>query len=480
MRATAPGPVRRVGIGIALATLLAVSACGARWSDAERAAVFARHRAGSPGQSAPAGVASATTADGTGAGGAAVEPELLGAGASAAGAAGLGAGAGPGSGSPAGPAGPSGPLPCAAPSTAPGVTPTEIRVGSISTLSGPVPGLGASSAAATRAYVAYRNATGGVCGRKVVLREADDGAEGGRYRSAVTDMAPRVLGLLGGFSIGDVGGLDVVEQQKLPVVTVPSNDAGTAVSTLFDINPPFEDPDAVTGKYRFLHEQGVRTATAVYLAVSQSRAEAQKQQRLMKAAGIRVVDVQELPISTLSYDSAARKVANSGADYLFFIGDAHGNSSMARAVHGTGYRLRFAEYFTFSYGSSFIDVAGKAAAEGATSWIRSLPNEEASASTEMQQYLAWMGRIAPGTVRDVFAADAWAGSKAFLDSLEALSGPISRMALVDQLRSIGSYDAGGMLGPIRLGAELTDHCEIAMQVRDGRWQRLTPAQGFLC
>lgn len=359
------------------------------------------------------------------------------------------------------------------------MTDDAIAVGSISSLSGPVPGLGASSAAAVRAYVAYRNATGGVCGRELALREADDGTDNGRYRAVVGDLGPRVLGLAGGFALGDVGGAEVIGAQQLPVVNVPSGDAVQQLPTAFDVNPPYPDPDAVIGKYRYLRDHGASKVAMAYLAVDQSRAEARLQRRLMEAAGLRVVDVQELPVSTLSYDSAARSVANSGADYFFFIGDVNSNGSMARAMADTGYELRFAEYFTFVYGTKFVELAGSAA-EGVVSWLRTLPNEDAGSNAEMAAFVEWMDRIAPGEAKDVFAADSWASAKAFVDALVALPGPITRDALVAQLRSVDTFDAGGMLGPIRLGAEQTNGCFVAVQVRSGRWERLTPDRGFLC
>jgi ABC-type branched-subunit amino acid transport system substrate-binding protein len=199
----------------------------------------------------------------------------------------------------------------------------------------------------------------------------------------------------------------------------------------------------------------------------------------MEAAGLRVTSVQELPISTLSFDSTARGVASSGADHLFFIGDASSNASMARSMADTGYRTRFAEYFTFVYGTDFIEAAGPAA-EGATTWLRTLPNEEADRNEEVARYLEWMDRIATDDVRDAFAADAWAATKAFFDALEALPGPITRDAFIAQLASIETYDAGGLLGPIRLGAERTNGCFVGLRVEDGQWRRLAPAAGFLC
>src|SRR5690606_4432288 len=141
--------------------------------------------------------------------------------------------------------------------------------------------------------------------------------------------------------------------------------------------------------------------------------------------GIQVVLQHEYPLSTLSYDSAARAVANSGADYLLFLSDAGQSASMATAMAGTGHELRVAEYVT-AYGSSFVDLAGDAA-EGAVSWTRTLPNEEVT-NPEQQAFLEWMDRTAPGVVRDTFAADAWAAAKAMVDALEALAGSITREA----------------------------------------------------
>jgi ABC-type branched-subunit amino acid transport system substrate-binding protein len=288
-----------------------------------------------------------------------------------------------------------------------------------------------------------------------------------------------VLGIVGGFALGDVGGTDLVEQQALPVVNLPSAEAPSHLPTLFDVNPGFADPNAVIGKYRFLREQGATRVAIAYLAVDQSRFEADLQRGLMEAAGMEVVLQQELPLSTLSYDSVARAVANSGADYLWFIADVNGEAAMAHAIADTGYELRFAEYFNFAYGSDFTDLAGDAA-EGAVAFIRSLPNEEAGTNAELASFTEWMGQIAPGDDLDGFAVDSWVAAKAFFDALEALPGPITREALVSQLASTGTFDAGGMFGPIQLGAEVTGGCVVGLRYAAGTWRRLVPDAGFLC
>ena len=413
--------VRGRGLGLAVlcaGVLLATSACGARWDDAQREQVLARTdgqqlAAGAPGDTTTGqavgtdGRTSATTKVTTNAGGSqgAAGPTGPAAGATD-------TGGDQTAGQATGPAAPGEAAqaqgkPCEAPSDAPGVTDTTITIGSISTLSGAVPGLGASSEGAARAYVAYRNATGGVCGRQLVLKTADDGMDNARHRQIVTEMNDQVLGIMGGLGGGDAGSADTVTKLGMPVVNVPISEQFQDAPVVFDINPPFADVNKPIGKFDWLYQHGARKAALVYTAVDQTRSEIQgKQKPQMIASGIKVVLEKEVPLSTLSYDSAARAVANSGADYLLFLSDGSLSASMARSMKDTGYQgLKFAEYVT-AYGSNFIDLAGDAA-EGGVSWTRTLPNEEPNTVPEQTAYLDWFHRIAPDQPADTFAADSW-------------------------------------------------------------------------
>jgi ABC-type branched-subunit amino acid transport system substrate-binding protein len=469
MVAGSPGARRRpTMLLVALVMVLVTSACGARWSDEEREAVHARHEGdgreasddddeGGVGIIIDGGSGAAGTDGGT-------------AGTTGGGTTGGGTGGTTGG-------GPGGPRPCSAASDSPGVSDDTITVGNISTISGPVPGLGEPSVAGVRAYLAYRNATGGVCGRRLALRSADDGIENARYRAALTDMSDKVLALAGGFAGGDGGAIDVLTSNNIPAVMNAFNDPAQNAPTVFDINPPFAKVDAVTAKYTFLHEQGVRTASVATIAQASSISELNQQVARMEAVGIRVVNRQELPLSTLSFDAPARAIANSGADYFLFLGAGNLNSSMARSIHQSGYELKFSEFLT-AYGTNFIEATGPGA-EGVTSWTRSLPVEETD-NPEMKAFLEWMGRVAPGIPPDTFAADSWAASKAIFDSLEALPGPISREALIAQLKTLTDYDANGFYGSINLGQKQAKGCSVAMRVEGGKWKRIYPDSGFAC
>lgn len=469
---------RHRGVALALAmSLLAATGCGTRWTDEQESAVDAMLAGGggdgtATGASGGSGPASSSTGaaatGGTAAGGSAA----TGAGAGGSTAAGAG-GSADGGGEAAAAS-----LPCSAPSDAPGVTDTEIVLGTSASLSGPVPGLGASGLAAQQAYVAYRNSIGGVCGRQVVLRSADDGGDNARGRAAVAEFAPQVLALIAGVAGGADGGVELIEAERIPVVGMSITPGIERSPMYFGLNAPLASYDAVIGKYRYIREQGVAKAAVVWIASSSAPQEAQRQMSLMRAAGIEVVLEQGLPLSTLSYDSTARAVANSGAQYLLFFHADSPSASMAQSMEDTGHVLQFEEYIT-GYGSNFVELAGPAA-EGTSAWLYALPAEDGAIVAEQGNFLEWMAQTAPDASLDTFASRGWAGTKLLLDTIEALPGPISRDAILTQLQGTGVWDAGGMIDGVDVGARVSNGCLIGMIVEGGAWRRLVPSSGFLC
>lgn len=483
-RAVAPARVRRVihVLALGMACALVASACGARWSDEEKAHISARYDAAAtqivagPSSGADEGPADQSAEQSRGdaaSGNTAASDNVAGGGGGVTAqpaadaerqAAGDSDGAQPGA------------MPCAAPSNATGVTDDQITIGSIATQSGPIPGLGATFEAAVRSYVAYRNSTGGVCGREVVLKTTDDGADNARNRSLMTELGKEAVTVLMGPAGGADGGAEVVRRERILVVGVAISPKIAEQPTFFAVRPSLEDTSQVIGKYRYLKEQGVTKAAVVY--VEQGTTEARINRDLMRTAGIEVVLDRPFPVTTLSYDSLARSVANSGANYMYFLHEFGASASMARSMAETGHPLLFNEYVT-AYGSDFPELAGDAA-EGASNWLFSLPVEDGDAVPELAALIEWMGRVSPGTGIDVFATQGWGSAKLALDALEQLPGPITSDGLLTLYQSMGDYDAGGLLAPANISARKWSGCMVGMVVEGGRWRRLAPSQGFLC
>lgn len=458
--------VRTVALVVSLATL---AGCGARWTDRQQAIIDRSLTGGnSSGGAIDTGTGALDSSTGSGA------SESVGGGSGGA-AGGTATGGSKSSQQKGGAAA----LPCDAPSKETGVADDTLTLGAISTQRGPVPGLGATMAAGARAYVEYQNSIGGICGRKIVLKQGDDAFDNGQNRAVVTELSKQVLGFAGSFGLADAGGAQVIADGNIPYTGATGSKAIRAVPSVFDTRPPYADPRKPIAKYDWLYQQGARKAALVYTAADAARIQMQERERpQIEASGMTIATVQEVPLSTLSYDSTARAVANSGADYMLFISDATNDASMARSMANTGYKLKFAEYVT-GYGSNYIELAG-AAAEGTTSWIPNLPDEDGNTTPGQTLYHKWFAYVAPDLRPDIFSAAAWAAVEAFMMSLRSLKGPITRDAVNDGLRAIGKFDAGGLLGPVSFGAQQNLGCQIAMQVKDGKWVRLHPAKGFIC
>lgn len=455
----------------AFALLAGVAGCGARWSGDQEAQLAAIERGSGSGSRAASGP---SAAEGNGFDDAGVIDDP---GASGSTDGGTTGGVPGGPSSAAGGQAASGPKPCAAPSNAPGVTDKTLTLGTINSISGPSPGLGASSLAAARAYVGYRNSIGGVCGRQIVLKDGDDGVDNARYRALVTEFEATTIALVSGNACGSDGGAEVVEAKKYPVVGLACGTKLPSVPTFYSMSPR-DIENTPVAYYKFLAAQGVKKAAVVYVSAGPAIFEARQKMGLLRASGIEVVLDLPIPLTTLSYDSTARSVANSGADYLVFVHASAPSAAMAKAMADTGHKLKFGEYL-IAYGSNFAELAGSAG-EGAVTWITWLPREDGGTVPEQKLFLQWMQRTSPDAFQDTFANNSWAAARLLLDTLEGLPGPISRQALLAKLDGTHSYDAEGLIAPVDVGAHHDSGCKIGMVVRGGKWQRLAPSNGFLC
>src|SRR3546814_20741127 len=102
---------------------------------------------------------------------------------------------------------------------------------------------------------------GGVCGRQIEVKGADDGMDNGRYRANAEEMNGQVLGLISGITAGDAAGAEVVERNKIPVVSTPVSSQFQALSPVFDIHPPSPEPNATLPTYPLPSHHGAPHAS---------------------------------------------------------------------------------------------------------------------------------------------------------------------------------------------------------------------------
>lgn len=470
---------------VVLLTVLAlvVAACGTRLSDEERAVYTARGGGGGQsdsgsgdfGESGEFGDGSGDvgggetgTADGGGA------PDASGGG----GGGGEDAGGGDsGGGAPGGGPAAAGDDPCAGSASGEsGVSDSTITIGNVSQLSGAIPGFAQESVRGAQAYVAFVNATGGLCGRELELLVADDGFDASRNASETSKLEPRVLAFGGSFSVTDSGMAVALRGKNITDVGVPTNKERQQLPNTFThlVSNNSGKPGA---EWKYAASKGAKKAIVVHVAAAAARDEGLKAKASMESAGL-TVEMLEISNTQFSFAGPAQAVMNSGAQLMLFISDVNASVQMLTEMRDRGPPLPF-EWYRIAYGPEFLERAGDKAEE-TVAFTETLPFEEAGKNEEMAMFQEWLRRVSPSSTPNFQAINSWIAMKLLVESIRDIDGDITRDALLASVKSKTAYAAGGLIEPINPSLKDAAVCKVVVRVRGGKWVREAPASGFVC
>jgi ABC-type branched-subunit amino acid transport system substrate-binding protein len=363
-----------------------------------------------------------------------------------------------------------------------GVTESSITLGEVSTLTGPIPGIGQSIVNGVKAYLAYLNSTaGGVCGRTVELQIADDRLDTGVHRSETARLSSQVFGLVGGWAVTDDGGASVLQGTNIPDVTLGISEARSTLPNNFSPNPiaPGTSGNRAVLSYMVSH-YGVQTAAVVWGAQVTARNSALRFVAELESLGVDVSIQQEVAITETNYVPVAQAIENAGSDLLITALEITGISRLAQAFEQVEFLPTVPYYGAQTYGNRFIELAGSAA-EGATIAITHPIVEEAGSNPAVALFQEWYQRVNPGAELDFFAFEGWVAAAMFTDAILAAGPSPTRDSVLEVLRTYTAYDAHGLVAPINPAEKQGASCFMVVTVRDGAWQRVYPeGSGFGC
>ncbi|OAA25994.1 amino acid/amide ABC transporter substrate-binding protein, HAAT family [Frankia sp. EI5c] len=235
-----------------------------------------------------------------------------------------------------------------------GVTPTEIKVGTIVGLSS---GLGPDTFSASlygaRAYFAALNARGGINGRTVKLVSCDDKGTGddnvGCAHKLVDDEK---VFALAGVTAFDYAGAQYINSKGVPDI------GGQPVSTQYDqyphlysiygsdyprdgSRPGFDGMlYAGTEEYRWFKEKlGATVAAVVSYNIAQSQRYATKIADGLRAEGYTVVE-EQINLSAPNWDAVAQDMKRRGVQLVFDAMEDTGNSKLCESMEQQGLALQ--------------------------------------------------------------------------------------------------------------------------------------------
>ena len=461
-----------------LAGALLTAACGARLTDAQQAALRSATSTTTPGPVAgsPAvgGEATATTVAPAADGAAGAPSPATPAATTPTTAAAARPGGQAAAGAPCTPA-PSGPNEV-------GVTPTEVRIGNVSTISGPVPGFGKTGQNGVKAYLNYLRSQGGVCGRQLVLATTDDRLDAGTHRAETERLAKEVMGFVGGTSPVDDGGAAVLSGTNIPDVEFAFSAARGVLPNNFSANPI--DPrcecngtEHILGALKQAH--GLSRAAIIYPAQTVARARGLAYRNDLDDAGIGLVATYEAPLTGATYSGFVNDMREKQVDLVITTLELNGMADLAKAFRTAGWSPKVKYFGAQSYGRQFLSLAGPAA-EGTSAGLTLAPLEDRATNAAVNTFVTWYERTNPGADIDFFAYLGWASADLFALALKGAGPAPTRDAVLQQLRAQTKWDASGLASPRNPAAKERPPCFLIMTVRDGRWQREIPASGFRC
>jgi len=364
--------------------------------------------------------------------------------------------------------------------TGPGVTPTELRVGNVSQMSGLIPGLARTSVNGVAAYFNYVNNQGGVCGRRLNLVRADDRFQAATNRGETEKLADSVIAFAGSFSAVDDGGAPVLDAKGIADVSLAITPPRIAARNNFSPNPIDPTPGAGSGvapalSY-FKQAFGAQHGAIFYQDVASSVNQLKSFRADFENAGFPLEAVYPVAPTATNFRSQALDMKQKGIDLVVTIAEVNAMANLARAFGDVGYFPKVPYYGAQTYGQKFIQLAGGSAEGAMAALIFTVPEEATPASATMRD---WYRRTAPGHDLDYFSLQAWVAGEMLVTALRAAGPDPTQQKVIAELRKLTRFESG-MVAPINPAEKKASRCFHVVEVKNGAWVKQFPESGFHC
>jgi ABC-type branched-subunit amino acid transport system substrate-binding protein len=449
-----------------LATLLAFSACGSRLPDDVLEAIDARSTGA---QTTAAGTSTGPATSGSESGG--VRP-----GTTAGGGTASGSGASAGTGGGTSPGAVQAASKCDdARSAAPGVSDSEIKVASIVTDSGPLPGATEGSFRGAASYFAMINAAGGVCGRKITIIKGDDGLDPAKGRGEFLRLEPDVFAFTGSFSVADSGYIDLIESTGVPWLSIVVDPAGRGARNVMPRTP---EGIVNTGPFVWWKQQNpnVKRAAILFADVGGVSANVPGFAKAIEKAGFDRRYTAAADITSPDFTPEVQQAQDEGIEFFYlFAFEVNMHVRMIRNMRQQNYDPPI-KGANIAFNTRFSELNGRDGDgwQNHQTHLLFLDAAERGRSEELAQFIDWNNRVFPGAQLDLFPVSGWGRAAIFVEAMQRVEGEITREALIDALYELKEFDGGGIESTVNPTTGLGDACWNMAEHRGGRWVRAYP------
>jgi ABC-type branched-subunit amino acid transport system substrate-binding protein len=471
---------RRAALAVLATLSLLAAACGSRLSEQERAQAISALTGGGGGTSTGTGT-TGTGTTGTDTGGTATSGDGTtntgGGGGSATGGGGTAATGGGGGGGAAAVGS------CAKATTggAPGVTPTKLTIATLADISGVQPGLFQSAHQGARAAAAYINSTGGICGRQVEPLLLDSKTDSGGNRAAMLEACDKAFAVAGSMSAFDDGSAAPGQQCGIPDISAITTNAAKYRATNVFPAYPNAGPKIANTPPKYIakrYPDVVKKAAILWLNQAVTKNNAVARQKVWEDAGFEFIYEAEVQVLEANFTRFVSEMESRGVQYVTMVSDFQNIVRLQKTMRQQGYVPKVRDWDSVAYDVDYLTE--KDAVEGSFIFLNNALIEEASSNPEMKLYVDWLQRTAPGAAPDYFGLYAWSAYRLMQATAIKVGPNLTRPKYLAALKATKTWDGHGIHGPHQIGAKQPTTCNVYVEVRGGKFQRLAPASGFDC
>ena len=377
---------------------------------------------------------------------------------------------------------------------APGVTPTEIRVGGVASVTNPLGGNYGDSFKGVQAYFDMINSQGGIYGRKLVLAaQLDDHLS--NNQQAVTELLTQenVFAVMP-VAVLLFSGADTLVKANVPTFgwTINPEWSGTTTNPKLNLFGEsgsylgFTDPSPVlpwlaqqTGR----HKVGVLAYSVAQSAECATGVKNSFDKYGSLADAKVVFEDKSISFGVASLAPQVTKMKQAGVDLVTTCMDTNGVVTLAKEMKKQG--LDAIQYLPDAYDHTFIKsygdlFEGSVVRTDFTQW--ELPKDQQPAA--LGDYLKWIGK--QNTTPSEDSMNGWLNADLFVSGLKAAGPDFSRQKVIDAINKMTDYKAHGLLQHVdwtisHTGTDNT-YCQFLSTIKNSTYVTdfSKPGKPFIC
>jgi ABC-type branched-subunit amino acid transport system substrate-binding protein len=362
-----------------------------------------------------------------------------------------------------------------------------VTAGNVSILSGPVPGLFQGAPNGVDAFFAYQNSLGGVNGRKLVLKSADDAFSCNNNQSQTQSLAGQVFAFVGSFSLFDNCGANVLKTEpNLPDVSYTFDPAAQALPTSFSPQPIVGWRLGPLNYYKQKFPQAVTNVGAIVANIPSAQASWANQKGAMQSLGYHIsYERAANPLDT-DFTADVVRMRSSGVQMVVVNSDVKTIARFLNNAQQQGYKPQLVESLGPAYDGSFFKLVNPGASQNLfiDQQQALYLGGDAKSTPEVSLFDTWMNKTHPGQPPDIFSVFGWASARLFVQALQSAGANPTRDGVIAALRNVHSFNSNGLLATADPAGKKPPSCWVLVKTTSSnQYQRVSPpspSQGFIC